>query len=146
MLDFSKKTLFYILMIISSISFINLVLLYWFPMPLPLSSYLVIGLAQVAYFFKLYYLLPISIVICVLMFLGTLSILKKRIVLPVILFVYYLCDLSFLAYNVFDAWINEKYFIVTQAIQTIISITVIAFMCAYFVCLWKTKKKANGES
>lgn len=133
-------------MIISLISFINMALLYWFPIQIPLSSYSAISLMATSYFFKVYYLIPICFAICVLMFFTALSFLKKQVILPVILFVYLLCDLFFLAYSFFNAWVNDEHFIVVQAIQTIISITIIIFMCVYFILLWKEKstKKTGG--
>ena len=135
MLKVTKMFLFYSLLIISSISFINILILYWFPIQIPLSSYLATNIMTTSYFLKAYYLMPIGFVICTLMLFSALSFLREKIILPVILFVYLLCDLFFLTYSFFDTWFNDKYFIMVQAVQIIINITIVAFLSLYFIIL-----------
>lgn len=131
MLEFSKKFLFYSLITISSISFINLIFLYWFPIQIPLSSYSAINLMVIAYTFNAYYLLPISFLVCILMFFTALSFLKKKIILPIFLFMFLLFDSFFIAHSFFDAWFKNSYFIFSQAIQLIINIIICIFFCIY---------------
>ena len=140
MLRISKKFLFYSLLIISSITLVNLIVLYWFPIQIPFCSYLATSLMFTAYIIKAYYLIPICFSICILMLFTAFSFLKEKIFLPIALSIYLLCDLIFLAYSFFDAWINDSYFMSVQAIQMIVSITVTTFMCIYFVTRRKTAK------
>ena len=142
MLENSKKVLFYSLMIISSISLINMMVLSWCPTQIFLSSHLVISLTATSFFLKAYYLIPLGLFVCILMLFAALSFLKERMVLPIISFGYFLCDLFFLAYSFFDAWVNDNVFIVKQAIQIFISITVITYMCIYIVLLRNKRKTA----
>jgi len=139
MLKTTKNILFYVLMIISTISFINIATLYWIPIQLPVSSYLATSLASTAYFLKEYYLIPISFMICILVFFSAFSFLKKEKILPGISFVYFLCELLFLICSFFHAWLNDKSFIAMQAVQMIISIIIVVLVCIYFVLLWKEK-------
>ena len=140
MLNISKKFLFFTMVIISSISLINMIVLYWFPIQIPLSSYSVTGLAFTAYFLKAYYLLPICFAICIVMFVAAFSFLKECVFLPVATSLYFLCDFLVLTYSFFGAWFNDGHFIAVQAIQMLISIAVIVFIYFYFVT-----RKAAGK-
>lgn len=140
MLEISKKFLFYSLIIISLISFINMTILYWFPIQIPLGLYSAVSLLLTAYFLKVYCLIPISFLICVFIFFTALSFRKEQIFLPITSSIYLLCDLFILVYSFVDSWFNDEIFMVVQAIQIVISITVIVFMNIYFILLWKAKK------
>jgi len=137
MLEFSKKFLFYSLIIISSITFINISVLYWFPTLIPLSSYLPVSLMVASYVLKIYYIIPISFLICFLMFFTAFSFRKEKKVLPIILLIYSVCDLSVLSFSFFGTWLNDDFFIAGQAIQIVITAAVIIFMCIYFALLKK---------
>lgn len=141
MLKISKKFLFFAMMIISSVSLINIIVLYWFPVQIPLSSYSVTGLAFTAYFLKAYYLLPICLSICIIMFVAAFFFLKERAFLPVASSLYVLCDFIALSYSFFGAWFKDGHFIAVQAIQMLISIVVIVFIYFYFVT-----RKAAGKN
>lgn len=141
MLKISKKFLFFAMMIISSVSLINIIVLYWFHVQIPLSSYSVTGLAFTAYFLKAYYLLPICLSICIIMFVAAFSFLKERAFLPVASSLYVLCDFIALTYSFFGAWFKDGHFIAVQAIQMLISIVVIVFIYFYFVT-----RKAAGKN
>lgn len=142
MFKISKKFLFFAMMIISSISLINIIVLFWFPVQIPLSSYSVTGLAFTAYFLKAYYLLPICFAICIVMFVAAFSFLKEHVFLPVVSSLYFLCDFLVLAYSFFGAWFKDGHFITVQAIQILISITIIAFIHLYFA----TRKAASKHN
>jgi len=139
MLEISKKFLLYSLMTISSISLINMAVLYWFPIQTPFSSYSATSLMATIYFLKLYYLVPISLAICVLMFFTAMSFSKEQMLLPVILSVYLVCDLFILAYSFFDAWYNDEHFITMQFVQLVISVIIIIFNGIYFILLRKQR-------
>ena len=145
MLKNTKSFLLFSLLIISSISFVNIAILYWYPMEIPLSSHLAVNLMRIAYFFKAYYFIPICFAICALIFFSALSFLKEKIIMPVILLIYLLCDLFFLTYSFFDAWFNDEYFIAMQAIQIVISITIITFVFIYLILLRKVNQGETGD-
>lgn len=140
MLKISKKFVFFAVVIISSISLGNIIVLPWFPVQIPFSSYFIVALAFTAYFLKAYYLLPICFAICIIMFVAAFSFLRECILLPIALFLYFLCDFIFLAYSFFGAWFADGHFIVVQSIQMLISFTVIVFTLLYFAI-----RKAEGK-
>lgn len=139
MVKISRKVLFYSMIIISLTSFINMSVLYWVPIQIPLSLHSVTGLMLAAYFLKAYYLIPICFSICALIFFSAFSFLKQQIFLPIVLFVYLLCDLFFLVYSFFNAWFTDAHFIAVQAIQIVISSVIITFMCIYLRARCKTR-------
>lgn len=132
MFEFSKKFLFYSLIIISTISFINISFLYWFKIQIPLSSYSIVSLMFASLSLKIYNLIPFVFLICIFMFFAAFSFLKERIISPIILFIFSLCDLSFLSISFFDSWFNDKNFILLQGTQIVIGITILIFMLIYF--------------
>ena len=130
-------------MIIAIISSINIVLLYWYPFQISLSSYLATSLMFIAYAFKLYYLVPISLLICIGMFFAALSFQKEQTLLPIGLFVYLHCDLFLLVCNVGITWLVDKHFLKIQATQLFISFSVIILMYFYFALLKRHKRQTN---
>lgn len=134
----------------SSVAFINVVVLYWLPTQLPLSSYSAVSLMATAFYTGNYWLIPISISFCGLMFITAFSFKKQQIVLPIISFLYLLLDLSILSYSFFDSLINDEHFIAGQLMQIITNITIIVFIATYLFLGWKQKnprktyKKGDG--
>lgn len=132
MLNISKSILFHSLRIIAFFSLIHMTILYWFPVQFPLSSNLAITLVFTSYMLKMYYLIPFALLICILMYLSSSSFMKNQIIMPAIMFVYFLCDSFILGYSFLDTWFNDSCFIAVQAIQWLISIAILVFMCIYF--------------
>lgn len=145
MFNFSKKFLFFLMLTISSITFVNMLVLYWFPIQIPLSSFFITGLMSTAYFLKVYYLIPICLLICVVMFLSAFSFLKEKIFLPVVLLIYLFCELCLHAYSFFSAWFHDAHFSAMQAVHIVISITIITFMHIYLTTR-KTARTAGDDS
>ncbi len=141
MLRTSKTILFFSMIVISIISIVNITIMYWFPMQIPLSSYLAIALMSIAYFFKAYYLIPLCYSICILMFFAAFSFRKEQVAMPLLLLAYLLCDFFFLAYTFFDSWINDAHLVAVQAIQLIVSVTIISLTFIYLV----TRKAAAKQ-
>lgn len=140
MLHITKKFLFHSILTVALVSFISMVLLYWYPIQTPLSLFLATNLIFAAYALKVYFLIPIGLSICILLFFTALSILKDQIALPSISCVYLLCDLLLLSYSFMDACFNDKHFILVQAVQIIISVVIIFFLCIYLILQRKTRK------
>ena len=149
MFTISKKCIFYLLILMSSITMMHMVGFYLFPMQIPiqipLSSFLAKGLIYLFCVLETYYLLPICAFICVLLFFSAISFLKGNAFLPIVSSVYLFIDLLCLGYSFFDAWLNDKHFIVIQAIQIIVSITIVVFIIIYFIYLFKQKRDRTGD-
>ena len=82
MMNYSTKCITILLNVISAISLINVSVIYWLPINLSFSSFSAVKLTVVALINKQYYLILVSILICVLMFLTTISIRRQHILLP----------------------------------------------------------------
>lgn len=92
MLKYSTKCLTILLTIVSAVSLINVFVLYWFPINIPLSSFSAVRLTVVAFIEKRYYLILVSVLVCVLLFLSTLSVRRQHIILPGLSLLYLIYD------------------------------------------------------
>ena len=82
MFKLSKKILFVLLLTVSIVTFINVLVMYWLPIRIPISSFSAVRLTAVAFIEKRYYLILFSILICVLLLLSALSVRRQYVVLP----------------------------------------------------------------
>lgn len=112
----------------------------------PLTSYSAIRLLFIAAFEKLYYLVPISFLICIFMFYNAFAVHKQQVVLPVILCVYLLYDSIALISNFIDSLSVYDRFIASHFMRIIINILVMALMCIYFVILRKQKFSNKNQT
>jgi len=131
MRKYSSKFLTILLAIVSTVSLINVFVMYWFPINIPISSFSAVRLTVVAIIEKRYYLILFSISICVLLFLSTLSVRRQRIVFPSLSLLYLLYDFAVVMSLLVDG-LDDGYW-KTYIIQTLILITLIALLCAYFL-------------
>ena len=143
MLYISKKVLYYSLLVIGSITLINVLIGYWFPIHFPLSSFLAIGVMYASYFLKAYYLVTISIFFCLLMIFSAIAISKEKIALPIVLLVYSLVNLLCVTYSFLVAWVGDKHFMSGQAVQVVISITIVFFILIYLINLSRAKNRGR---
>lgn len=139
MFKITKTILSWSLIAISSITFINISILYWIPIKIPLSSYSAFGLMFVAFAEKAYFLIIISFLICVLLFISACAIQKQQIIVPSFLFVYLLCESSRVIYLFVDELYANKYFMPTYFWYVIQCLILIVFMGIYFFLRWKHK-------
>ncbi len=142
MIEKSRNFLFYSLIIISFVSFINAIIYYWIPISVPFSLYSIVSLTFTAYSLKIYYLIPIVFFICVLMFFCALSFRNQKNIFLAFIFMYLLCDLLFVSYSFFDTLFNDVHFIMIQAIQIIIDLIVITLIC---ICFFGKKTEKTGD-
>lgn len=145
LLNTFKKILFYWILLISVVSLINVVVLYWFPVNIPFSSYLATSLMSTAYFLKAYYLIPVALLICAFIACSAFSFLKKKVILSVVLLVYFLIDSFFLGYRFFSAWFNDELFITMQGIQILINLITFIFICIYIFLKLKHDRQVKNE-
>lgn len=128
-LRLSKKILFVLLMTVSVVTFINVLVMYWFPINIPISSFTAVRLTVVAFIEKRYYLILFSILICVLLLLSALSVRRQYVVLPSLSLLYMIYDfivvMSLLVNGLDDGYWR------TYIIRIIISIALIVLLCIY---------------
>lgn len=136
----TKTLLVYSMMIISSISLINIVILYWIPRQLPGSSFSVVSLMMMAFITKAYWLIPISFLFCFLMFLAVRSFPEQKIVFPVFTFVYLSIDLILVVYVFLDTLNNNVYFTFLRLMQILVNLAILTFLGIYFHLCWQHRR------
>lgn len=129
MLKHSTKCLTVLFTIVSTVSLINVFVMYWVPINIPISSFSAVRLAVVAFMEERYYLILFSILICVLLFLSTLSVRRQHIVLPSLSLLYLIYDFIKVMLLFIDG-LDDGYW-KTYIIRTIISIPLIVLLCVY---------------
>lgn len=140
MLKYSTKFLMILLAIVSSVSLLNVLVMYWLPIILPFISFSTVRFAAVAFIEKRYYLLAVSILICVLMFLSIISVRRRHIILPSLLLLYLIYDFL-LVLSLFIDGLGDGYW-KTYIIHIITLISLVSLLCVY--CLnWLRYKLCN---
>lgn len=140
MLKYTTKCLQTLLTIVSIVTFVNVLVMFWIPILIPLSSFSAVRTMFVAFMEKRYYLIPVSVLICVLLFLSTISIRRQHILLPALSFLYLIYDFIIVLSLLMDG-LGDGYWR-TYIIQTVILIAVIVLFCIYGY-LWCTRIKAR---
>ena len=134
MLKLSKKILFVLLLAVSVVTFINVLVMYWLPIRIPISSFSAVRLTAVAFIEKRYYLILFSILICVLLLLSALSVRRQYVVLPSLSLLYMIYDFI-VVMSLFVNGLDDGYW-KTYIIQMTVSIALIVLLCIYcFTCL-----------
>ena len=129
------KCLKILLIIVSVVTFGNILVMYWVPINIPLSSFFIVRTMFVAIIEKQYYLIPIIMLLCVIMFFTAISIEKHKVILPILSLLYSICDfiiVMFLAISAADGYWK------TYIISIITSSTLIVLLCIYFFMFKKT--------
>ena len=134
MLRLSKKILFVLLMTVSVVTFINVLVMYWFPIMIPISSFTAVRLTVLLLIEKRYYLIPVSLLICALLLLTAISIRRQHILLPGLSLPYLIYDFA-IVLSLFVNGIDDGYW-KTYIVQMTVSIALIALLGIYcFACL-----------
>ena len=89
----NNRLLIGLLFVVSIVSLFNLIIAYWFPVRIPLSSLSVVKLMFFALLEKAYWLIPLSILLCAMLFLTGIAVCKRQILLPSLSLVYLIYDL-----------------------------------------------------
>jgi hypothetical protein len=144
MLKYSQKHLTILLTIVSVVSLLNALTMYWLPVLIPLSSFSAVRLTVLALFTKQYYLIPVSLLLCVLLFLTTISICKKHCFLPVVSLLYLIYD-SIIVLLLFADGLDDGYW-GTYIIQVIVSISLTVLLSKYcWNCLRDSRRNTNDK-
>ena len=78
---------------ISTITLLNIIVIYWIPIIIPFSSFTVIKLVALGLIEKAYWLIIIAFFICILMYIVIRAISKKQTFHLLIFSIYLLCDI-----------------------------------------------------
>lgn len=129
MLNKNNTTLKIILAVCSLTSLINILMMYWLPIIIPTTSFLALRIAFVSFAEKRYYLLVISVLICVGLFITIFSINKHRIFLPILTLIYIFGELSIVFFLFVDG-LGDGYWI-TYVMQLVVLVTLIVLLYKY---------------
>lgn len=129
MLKLSQKFLSVVLTVVSIATFINVLLIYWLPINIPISSFFAVRTMFVAFIEKRYFLIVVSLLVCVLLFLTTISIRRQHILFPTLSLIYIIYDFIIIL-PLLIGGLDNGYWI-TYIIQTIVSIVLIVSLCIY---------------
>ena len=142
MLKYSTKCLTVLLTIVSVVSLINVFVMYWLPINIPLNSFSAVRLAVVALIEKRYYLILVSSLICVLLFLTTISVRRQHILLPALSLLYLIYDFIIVLLLLIDG-LRDGYWRM-YIIQTVVAVTLIVLLCIYcWTFLQKNTSRRN---
>ena len=140
MLKYITKSLTILLFIVSAVSLLNVLVMYWLPIDIPISSFSAVRLTVVAFIEKKYYLILVSVLICILLFLSTLSVRRQRIILPSLSLLYLIYDfgivLSLFADGLYDGYWR------TYIVRIIVSIVPVVLLCIY---CWNVLNNRTGD-
>lgn len=122
--------------LVSIITLFNVIIIYWFPVTIPFSSLVAIRLMFLAFIEKAYWLILISLLICVLLFLTAVSVHRRHILLPILSLMYLVYDFIIVLSMLIDG-LQDGYWRM-YIIQTVVAITLIVLLCVYcWTCLRK---------
>ena len=138
MLNRDRLFLRVLLTVTSVFTFINLLTMPLFPTLIPLSSFSAVRIMFVAFVEKQYYLIPVSVLICALPFLATISIRRQRIVLPLLSLMYLIYDFIIVFSLLIDG-LNDYGQWRTYVVQTLIAVALILSLCIYCWSILQTK-------
>ena len=128
-----------LLRIISVVTLINIIIMYWFPFMIPFSSFVAIRLVVLAFIEKTYRLLLIALLICILLFLTTFSIRRQHIFLPALSLGYLVYDF-FIVLSLMTKGMNDGAW-KTYIIQAVFLVTLIVLLGMYCWDCWRVKFK-----
>ena len=132
------KCLQTLLKIVSITTFFNVIVIYWVPINVPISSFSAIRVMFVALIEKKYYLIAVSALICLLLFLSAVSIRKKCVILPALSLAYLIYDSIVVLLLLIDGF-NDGYWKV-YIIQAIVTAALVVLLCIYW---WNFLRDSN---
>jgi len=134
-----EQSLSFGLKALAIITLINIAIMYWLPMQIPLSSFSAIKLMFLAYGDGQYILIPVSVLICGLLFVGGWSVQKKRIVFPVLTFFYLLYDFIELLLLTVSDYLAENGYLRSDLASLMITTLLGVLLSIYCTLYWKDK-------
>ena len=129
-----QRCLIILLTIVSTVSFVNVLVMYWLPCFLPLSVISILRTAIIALVERRYDLIVISFLACVLLFLSTISVRRQHVVLPILSVLYLTYDFVFVLWLLIDTITNNDftaYYITSYSIKAFVSFILIVLLGSY---------------
>ena len=117
------------LSLISVITLFNNIIIYWAPVIIPFSSFAAVRLVFLAFVEKYYWLILLSLLICVLLFLTAVSVCRGHILLPIFSLMYLIYDLVIVVSLLIEG-LGDGYWKM-YIIQTVVTAIIIVLLCIY---------------
>lgn len=117
------------LSLVSIITLFNSIIIYWSPVIIPFSSFTAVRLVFLAFIEKIYWLILLSLLICVLLLLTTVSVCRRHVLLPILSLMYLIYDLIIVLSLLIDG-LGDGYWRM-YIIQTVVKATIIVLLCIY---------------
>ncbi len=118
---------------------INITVIQYFPLYIPLSSFSAVRLSIIGLVTQNYLLVFASIVICVVLLVAFRSIRHSRIFVPSLVLIYLICDNIVLLFYWIDG-ISTKYILTWfYSIQLLTSLTTVIMLFVYVIRYWQIK-------
>lgn len=133
--------------LVSITTFLNSIIIYWIPIIIPISSLTAVRLVFLAFIEKKYWLLLFSFLICLLLFLTTVSVYRRHILLPILSLIYLIYDLVRVCVLLVNG-LDDGYW-KTYIIQTLVTLALIVLLCIYclnYLRYIKQNKKTGDGS
>lgn len=130
----TNKLLLLLLKTVAIVTFLNILVLYWIPIYIPISSFLAIRLEFVAFVERKYYLILISVLGCGLQFLGAVSISKRKFFLTILSYIYILLDFLILLSTLIDSYVRDDGQVWKYLVPMTVIVTLVYLMSRY---IWK---------
>lgn len=125
----TNRLLLGLVYLISIITLLNVIIMYWIPIIIPLSSFTAIRLAVLAFIEEAYWLILLDLLICTQLFLTTISIRRQGILLPGLSLLYLIYDFVTVLLLLIDG-LHDGYWR-TYILQTIILFALTASLGTY---------------
>lgn len=126
--------------LVGIVTFVNAIVLYWIPGWWPLSSFVAISIQMLAYIQKTYWMLLLTLMVCILLFSSAISVRKGKIVLPIVSTVYFVGEFIVILFLIFDS-LHDGYW-TTYIVYALVQVVLIVMLCLYF-CSFCKKTKTN---
>ena len=127
------------LSLVSIITFLNSIILYWVPIIIPFSSFAAVRLVVLAFIEKHYWLILLSLLVCVLLFLTTVSVYRRHILLPILSLTYLIYEFIVVLFQLIDG-LGDGYWKM-YIVQTVVTTTIIVLLCTYCWSYFQKKFK-----
>lgn len=132
-----EQSLSFGLKALAIITLLNIAIMYWLPMQVPLSSFSTIKLMFLAYGKGYYILIPVCILICCLLFAGGWAVQKRKILFPVLVSFYLLYDLIELILLSTSDYLANNGYLKSDLASMMITLLLEVLLCIYCTLYWK---------
>ena len=111
------------------ITLINVIIMYWFPIIFPFTVFTPLRLVMLAYIKEQYWLVLVSVLVCILLLMTIREICKQRILFPILSLLYLVYDFLTVLYVLIDS-ISDGYWTI-YIVQILMPLILIILICIY---------------